>query len=388
MASLKKRPGSPYYVACYTKADGTRTQRSTKQTNRDEATKVLVECMEAERLARQSLLTEIQARKIVSEIVERTTGEAITFYSVEEWLRTWLKDKTESRSKGTAVRYEKVIEDFLKHLGHRKALNLSAITPSDIQSFRESEKKKRKSAKTCNLSVKVLGAGFNRARRNGLIQTNPAEALDSLPVSTPEKGVFTAEQVADLVAHAEGDWKGAILLGYFGGPRLSDVANMRWEAVDLAGSVLSFVPGKTKQTKTKLKKTTLPIHPDFERWLLSQEAPDDPHAFLFPSLAGRGTGGAHGLSRQFKRIMEDAGIDDGLADTGDGKRRQSRLSFHSLRHSFNSAMANAGVPQEIRQALASHSSAEMNNVYTHLEMKTLREAIAVIPSVTEPGPGR
>jgi hypothetical protein len=49
--------------------------------------------------------------------------------------------------------------------------------------------------------------------------------------------------------------------------------------------------------------------------------------------------------------MEQAGIDDGVARKKDGKlgRNVSRLSFHSLRHSFNSAMANADVPLEIRQ---------------------------------------
>jgi integrase len=54
----------------------------------------------------------------------------------------------------------------------------------------------------------------------------------------------------------------------------------------------------------------------------------------------------------FKRLMERAGIDDGVARKKDGKlgRNVSRLSFHSLRHSFNSAMANADVPLEIRQS--------------------------------------
>jgi integrase len=32
---------------------------------------------------------------------------------------------------------------------------------------------------------------------------------------------------------AEGDWRGAILFGYFTGARLGDIANMRWSAIDL-----------------------------------------------------------------------------------------------------------------------------------------------------------
>jgi integrase len=67
----------------------------------------------------------------------------------------------------------------------------------------------------------------------------------------------------------------------------------------------------------------------------------------------------------------------GVARKKDGKlgRNVSRLSFHSLRHSFNSAMANADVPLEIRQKLTGHASQDMNKHYTHLELETVRRAV-------------
>ena len=46
-------------------------------------------------------------------------------------------------------------------------------------------------------------------------------------------------------------------------------------------------------------------------------------------------------------------------------RNVSRLSFHSLRHSFKSAMANADVPLEIRQKLTGRASQDMNKHQTH-----------------------
>jgi integrase len=77
--------------------------------------------------------------------------------------------------------------------------------------------------------------------------------------------------------------------------------------------------------------------------------------------------------------MEGAGIDGRI--TRKGLRSRTSLSFHSLRHSFNSAMANAGVSQEVRQKLTGHASAEMNTVYTHHELEPLRVAIAAIPGI-------
>jgi hypothetical protein len=76
-----------------------------------------------------------------------------------------------------------------------------------------------------------------------------------------------------------------------------------------------------------------------------------------------------------------AGIAGKITRHTEGGRANSSLSFHSLRHSFNSAMANAGVSQEIRQKLTGHASAEMNKIYTHHELEPLRAAIATLPAI-------
>jgi integrase len=64
---------------------------------------------------------------------------------------------------------------------------------------------------------------------------------------------------------------------------------------------------------------------------------------------------------------------------GAAGRSVSALSFHSLRHSFNSALANAGVSQELRQKLTGHASADMNTVYTHHDLETIRTAVQTLP---------
>src|SRR5205814_8596179 len=119
-------------------------------------------------------------------------------------------------------------------------------------------------------------------------------------------------------------------------------------------------------------------HPQLECELMKSAGIGN--APMFPALAGRGTGGKHGLSGRFNSIMEKAGV-EGKRTQASGGRKLSSLSFHSLRHSFNSALANAGVSQEIRQKLTGHASAEMNAIYTHHELEPLRAAIHVIPSL-------
>ena len=258
-------------------------------------------------------------------------------------------------------------------LGNRAKLSLAHITPKDLRGYRDAELAAGKSPKTANLSVKVVSAAFNAAQRQGYITSNPCTALENLAEETAERSTFTAKQVVELIGTAEGDWKGAIMLAYFTGARLRDVANMRWSSIDLAAKVVTFTPSKTK------KSVAIPLHADLEAHLL--KSPGIGKAFLFPSLAGKGTGGKTGLSGQFAAIMARAGIAGKITRHSPEGRANNSLSFHSLRHSFNSAMANAGVSQEIRQKLTGHASAEMNTVYTHHELAPLRAAIAAIPSI-------
>jgi len=380
MASIKQRPGSPYFVCCYRKANGERTQRTTKQEDKNKAWAVCLAWAEAERKAGQGVLTEAQARRVISEIVERTGGESLQFYTAETWIREWLSGKQQTKSEGTATRYAQVVEEFIAHLGKRAALNIAHISPSDVKTFRDSEIKAGKSGKTCNLAVKIIGAAFNAARRQGLIQSNPAEALESLPHRAESKEVFTSDQLADLLAAAPSeDWRGAILFACFTGARLQDVANMLWTSIDLSSKSVRFTPRKTARSG---KGIVIPLHEDLVAHLLNIAGKDDPNSPLFPSLAGRKTGGAHGLSKTFAGIMEKAGIKADTARPRNGKGRAvSKLSFHSFRHGFNTAMANQGIAQEIRQKLTGHASPEMNNNYTHHELEPLRAAVNVIPSI-------
>jgi integrase len=100
-----------------------------------------------------------------------------------------------------------------------------------------------------------------------------------------------------------------------------------------------------------------------------------------PSLASRRPGGRNGLSGTFVRLLESAGIDPRYVEAK-GKRF-AKLSFHSLRHSFNSALANAGVSQEVRMKLTGHKTVAVNNSYTHHEMTTLSNAVSKLPRLSK-----
>ena len=71
--------------------------------------------------------------------------------------------------------------------------------------------------------------------------------------------------------------------------------------------------------------------------------------------------------------------------TREGKGRATNSkTFHGLRHSFVSSLLNAGVPQDVRQRLAGHSTAAVHAIYSHHELEALRSAVAKLPSIDAP----
>jgi integrase len=377
-------PKSPFWIACFNgvASDGRvrRLKRSTKTTDRKLAQRLADEWEQLEKLAGKGRLTESHCRKVIAQMYERTVGEPLHFKTAREHLAEWVESKKNETEPRTYWKYRQIVYEFLSHVGVKADRLLREITPTDIRSWRDALKRKGLAAPTVNDAVKTLRMPFKAAHDAGYIEINPCTKNSVSPVKDEarnvEKDVFTPEQLAALLDAAPNeDWKGAILCGYYTGLRLRDIADLEWNAINWKEQKITVTTRKTR------KDVIVPTHPEFCAWLHRQtrgigKAP------VFPTLASKSGAGKSGLSMQFKRIMERAKIKGRLLRDATGAgRSQSSLSFHSLRHSFNSAMANAGVSLELRQKVAGHLSAETNKTYTHHELESLRAAIAVIPRI-------
>lgn len=187
-----------------------------------------------------------------------------------------------------------------------------------------------------------------------------------------ERDVFTPDEVKRLLEAAPSlEWQTLILLGYFIGARLGDCVSMKWDNVNPEHGAIIYVQQKTG------KKVIVPMHFHVIEHL-KYLSTFGTTGFLCPKLSGKGSGGKHGLSEGFKRIVKKAGIDP-MTVQGKGVRNFTKRTFHSLRHSFNSALANAGVAEEIRMKLTGHSSPAMNERYTHLQVAALKKAVTSLP---------
>jgi integrase len=332
---------------------------------------------EAGKLAARGQMTLSLGRDLLAKIFELGTGETLQIETIDSWFATWLANKKGSCAPGTFARYEGIVSSFLDSLAPgKRERQLALISIADIQSFKNEELRSGKSTASVNLAIKTVRSVLKRAMVLGLIKVNPADAVETVNEDRIVKGTFSNDQVKQLLDHSSAEWKGAILVGYYTGARLGDVTNLKWANVNLEKEVLSFVAAKTSRAME------LPLHPVVRDYLKEWRRKTTGDT-VFPSFCGKTAAGRNGLSGQFAKIMSSAGITgNSVAPAGSGGRTRNTLSFHSLRHSFNSELANAGVSQEIRMKLTGHLDAKVNAVYTHTELDTLRKALNHIPSLS------
>src|SRR5258708_1392284 len=351
MPSLHKdnRGKTPYYIAAYTDHLGRRRKRSTKETSKTKAQDVLNGWLKAEAAARGGRLTEARAREIVGEILESVSGRKLYAPSVGQYFKDWLASEKPTVSEASYSKKDQAVRLFLESLGDRAFLSLESVTESDIVKLRDELLSTGRRAATVNgLVRKILAQPFRAAQKKGLIRIDPVAGMKAVRGDLVEKQPFTAEQIQRLFNTAEGDWKGMVVAGFYTGARLGDLANLTEGNVDLFERTITFTQ---KKTGAKIK---IPTTENLHAHLITLPMKANPKAPVFPTLYGKTSSGASGLSAAFGRLMKRAGIDQGtIRERGNCvSRRGSGLSFPTLRHSFNTALTHNRGPPEPRVQLS------------------------------------
>jgi len=372
MASVVRRKNSRYWTACFTSRDGRQLKRSTKTTDKNQATEIAIEFERVERRAKQGALTSAQIKKVLNDVSEKVTGDTLIAPSTEDYLNDWLEGVGARAVPATVERYRNSVKLFVANLGEKARKPITAVTPHDVEAFLTSRLKAGVAPKTAIVDLKTINIAFRRAENYNVIPKNPVVAVRPPKEVCSERDVFTPEDVQKLVRAAPSvEWQTLILLGYFIGARLRDCVQMTWDNVNPESGMIEYVQQKTN------KKVSVPMHYNLLEHIHFISA-FGTNGLLCPKLASKVTGGRRGLSETFKRIVKKAGLDP-MTVQGKGIRKFSKRSFHSLRHSFNSALANAGVPEEVRMKLTGHASPVINSQYTHLQVKTLKDAVTKMP---------
>lgn len=383
MASIKRHPRSPFWMACFSLPDGRRTTRSTGTTDKREAQRIANHYEDVAREGQAKRLTESRARKTIADIFALANPDTLPSSTIKEFLTSWLKRKELEAGEKTHSRYSTVVDQLMDFLGSRAEQDITHLNAREIVGFRE-HLSERVSPGTVNMAMKIVRAALGQAKRDGLVDVNEAERVTLLKVrKTTKRKPFTEEQLKSLLAAANDEWRGMILFGIYTGLRLGDIATLTWQNIDLQTCDLALTTAKTG------REQALPLVKPLLKYLENLPAGDDPSAPLFPSAFAAKQRSQYGgtLSNQFYEILVRAKLAVPRPHTANGegrsaKRAPSVLSFHSLRHTATSMLKNAGISDSVARDIVGHESTAVSANYTHIDRATKLRALNKLPDVT------
>lgn len=383
MASLRKKTTSPFFFACYNLPNGKRVQKSTKSDNREIA-ELIAEEWETEAKKKRTVQNALQGLSKIRTIVH---GTGISLPSFSEFGAQWLKQKLPEVAKSTHEAYRQTIAQLEEHLGAKSAESIDQVSRDDILAWRL-KLAGEKNPSTVNNQLKILRIFFKSAKRDQILQENPAEDIASLKnrPGREERRPFTMEELSKVLSCATGEWRGIILTAYYTGQRLGDVVNLNWTSVDMPNREIRIKALKTGNTVHVPISDKLFSH--FEEIRRANSSPK----FLFP--ASQATYSKHRrtaiLSNQFAAILAAAGLRatarhrkklQSVKPSATGGRDGHELSFHSLRHTTTTFLKQFGSSEAVAADIIGHESPAISQSYTQIDTKTKREALQRLPDL-------
>lgn len=287
--------------------------------------------------------------------------------------------------------YEATLNEFLDFLEPR-VLQFNDITGSMAEKFAEHLKTTKISVSTHNRKIIRLRRIFETLKeyRNS---ENPFASPALRRKAREEQGIlvrriaFTFDQEEAIRTELDNparklknkaEIKVVYYLGMYTGQRLKDCVLLQWDKVDF-----QFRRIWVKQFKTG-KEVSIPIaEPLFKVLQRAQEWKSN--SFVCPKVAARyqavdarGKSTGDGLVNiDVLRVIKWIGLEPSVEVPG-RKKKATVYGFHSLRHSFASHCAEAGVPKAVVVSILGANSEIIDRFYTHVGEDAQRAAIEAI----------
>lgn len=274
-------------------------------------------------------------------------------------------------------------------LNHIEITDLAQVTPNAIAEYL-AQYRCHHSASTYNGHVCVLREVFRLLADKAGLVCDPWYGVCLLSDDSLSRRELTLDEIERLYVAAGkqgAEWKLLVMTGIYTGLRLGDCCYLKWESVNLERGVIQVIPEKTKR-HAHGRPVTIPIHPmlfaEFQRARESGDSRALPHSpysdYVNPKIAEAHTTTRWRVDDGLRKIFSAAQIT--MSVRVEGRQRKHVLaSFHSLRHTFVSLSANAGVPLAVVQSIVGHTSSAMTRHYYHENLDALRAAVAAIPAI-------
>lgn len=233
----------------------------------------------------------------------------------------------------------------------------------------------------CSLALfKKIWKEFGRFSKHRCFRENPWEGYRYKTADSSVKRPLTSDEIARIFAVIDNpDTRLLFTLGLYTGMRIGDCCKLKWESIDMERRLINVVPMKTRRHGTKV---VLPIHQVLFEELdsLRRSLPETPSDNPLDEYVSKKL--SHLYDHRHMDFVKTVFVKAGISTTveTEGKKR-TEVSFHSLRHTFVSMSAAAGVPLEVIRQMAGHTTTKMTEHYSHASEEAMAKAVNAIPDI-------
>ena len=397
--SLQREPNGIYTIRAV--INGQRFAKTTRTRDYDEALKKLEEFMAPfvrrdKLMALKMLEARVAGAEKRVELEEENRPQMLLCNSWWYYIDSCRRRDVSERS---LVTKKNVWENFVSWIGlvYEENMEVRAVTPEIAEAYLL-YLKRCVSSSTWNSRLCYLREIYRVIMGKARAKVNPFDGIPLLPKDCHSRRELAPVEIRRLLAEAEkrgSDWRTLVLTGLYTGLRLGDCCRLTWEKVNLEREIIQLIPSKTRRISPN-RIVTIPIHPHlakiYQKLSVGRGCADvnvrkpsggnaEPN-YILPEIGKMYAQAYYRVSFNLEKIFKAAGIQMSVAV--DGRRcKVPEATFHSLRHTFVSMAANAGIPLHIIQSIVGHESRAMTWHYYHEDEGRLRDAIATIPSFEE-----
>lgn len=327
--SLYKRLNGIYYVGYY--EQGRRKWKSTGVSTKPEALKALT-----------------QFRELLS-----TRSRSIP---LEQFFKEFLSYAETNYSHKSQLLFRGVFNSFLRTAPRA---SLRGISPEHIDKYKAG-RLRQISPVSVNVGLRMLRAAFNTARRWKLIEQDVFAGVSFALVPQSAPVFLTFSDFQKLISCIKENWlREVVIFAALTGMRRGEILNLTWPQVDMEKKLIHVETSPTFKTKQG-RRRTLPFN-DTVFYLLKSRYGKSPSEYVF-TLNDKKIY-EDWVTHLFKRYVRRANLSD------------TRLKFHSLRHTFASWLVQGGATLYEVQKLLGHSSSKVTEIYSHLAPSELHSTV-------------
>lgn len=210
--------------------------------------------------------------------------------------------------------------------------------------------------------LRTLRAMFNKAIEWNYLRNNVFVKIKLPKRQEKNPEYLTVDELTKILEKIDKQIvKDIAEISFYTGLRLGEATFLKWKNISLNTNTITI--GDDSFTTKSRKSRSIPIHPRVKGIIerLKDGCKNKKDDYLFRKTRNQPFTGSY-ISKKFKKGCRAAGIDEAI-------------HYHTLRHSTGSLLAQKGVSLYTIQKILGHSSPTVSQIYAHMQIDTLREAI-------------